>query len=73
MKNLIVLIGLSFLGLALFGDAAMAADSAEASAAVGGGLKGIGGGVRQQAAPEGACIGFGRPGGRFACVHRGRR
>ncbi len=63
MKNLIVLIGLSFLGLALFGDAAMAADSAEASATVGGGLKGIGGGLAAGLGVFGAGIGIGQIGG----------
>jgi F-type H+-transporting ATPase subunit c len=65
MKNLIVLIGLSFLGLALFGDAAMAADSAEGAKAVstGGGLKGIGGGLAAGLGAVGAGIGIGQIGG----------
>ena len=62
MKNLIVLIGLSFLGLALFSDTAMAAEGADALS-TGGGLKGIGGGLAAGLAVVGAGLGIGRIGG----------
>lgn len=62
MKNLIVLTGLAFLGLALFSDAAFAADAANAAAA-GAGLKGIGGGLAAGLGAVGAGIGIGQIGG----------
>ena len=62
MTNLIGLIGLSFLGLALFSDTAMAAEGADALS-TGGGLKGIGGGLAAGLAVVGAGIGIGRIGG----------
>lgn len=65
MKNLIVMIGLTFLALAFFGDNAMAADGA-AAASTGVGLKGIGGGLAAGLAVIGAGLGIGRIGG-VAC------
>ncbi len=62
MKNLIVMIGLTFLGLAFFGDSAMAAEAAE-GVAMGSGLKGIGGGLAAGLAVVGAGLGIGRIGG----------
>jgi F-type H+-transporting ATPase subunit c len=63
MKNIIVMIGLTYLGLAFFGDTAMAAEGADAAAAMGKGLKGIGGGIAAGLGAVGAGIGIGQIGG----------
>ena len=62
MKNIIVMIGLTFLALAFFGDTAMAADGADAADAMGKGLKGIGGGLAAGLGAVGAGIGIGQIG-----------
>ncbi|MDP6987609.1 MAG: ATP synthase F0 subunit C [Phycisphaerales bacterium] len=63
MKKLIVMIGLTFLALSFFGDTAVAAEGADAAAAMGKGLKGIGGGLAAGLAVVGAGLGIGRIGG----------
>ena len=62
MKNILT-IALAFLGLALVADTAMAAETAEAAAATGLGLKGIGGGLAAGLGAVGAGIGIGQIGG----------
>jgi F-type H+-transporting ATPase subunit c len=62
MKNILT-IALAFLGLTLVADTAMAAETAEAAAATGLGLKGIGGGLAAGLGAVGAGIGIGQIGG----------
>ena len=64
MKNLIIMIGLTYLGLSLLGDTALAAESADAATnAAQNGLKGIGGGLAAGLGAVGAGIGIGQIGG----------
>jgi F-type H+-transporting ATPase subunit c len=63
MKNLIIMIGLTYLGLSLLGDTALAAESADAATnAAQSGLKGIGGGLAAGLGAVGAGIGIGQIG-----------